>query len=92
MTGMILADFQIGTEFLSGTGHWRVTDVGTRTVIAIRLDKVEIGGVVDGVRQPVRTLTWLDAEAAGCFAGPPYIVAEMVFDENDIEECRPIEQ
>jgi antitoxin ParD1/3/4 len=39
LTGMKHADFQIGTEFLTATGRWRVTDVGTRTVIAIKLDE-----------------------------------------------------
>ena len=33
------ADFQIGMEFRTVTGHWRVTDIGTRTVIAIKLDQ-----------------------------------------------------
>ena len=32
--------FAIGDEFLTLTGRWRVTDVGTWTVIAIRVDRV----------------------------------------------------
>ena len=32
------SDFKIGTEFLTATGRWRCTDVGTRTIAAIRLD------------------------------------------------------
>lgn len=32
------SDFQIGLEFLTATGRWRCTDVGARTVAAIRLD------------------------------------------------------
>ena len=39
--GMQHADFQIGTEFLTATGRWRVTDIGTRTVIAIKLDQAD---------------------------------------------------
>lgn len=31
-------DFTIGTEFLTATGSWRCTDVGTRTIVAIKLD------------------------------------------------------
>ena len=38
LPGMKHADFRIGTEFLTATGRWRVTDVGTRTAIAIKLD------------------------------------------------------
>ncbi len=33
------SDFRIGTEFFTATGRWRCTDVGTRTVVAIKLDK-----------------------------------------------------
>jgi hypothetical protein len=40
-TGMEHADFQIGMEFLTATGRWRVTDIGTRTVIAIKLDQAD---------------------------------------------------
>ena len=32
------ADFRIGCEFLTGSGRWRCTDVGKRTISAIRLD------------------------------------------------------
>ena len=35
------ADFRIGMEFLTATGRWRVTDIGTRTVIAIKLDQTD---------------------------------------------------
>ena len=30
--------FKIGMEFMTGSGRWRCTDVGTRTIAAIRLD------------------------------------------------------
>jgi hypothetical protein len=32
------SDFQIGADFWSDGGHWRCTDIGTRTIAAIRLD------------------------------------------------------
>jgi hypothetical protein len=32
------ADFSIECEFMTETGRWRCTDVGTRTIAAIRLD------------------------------------------------------
>lgn len=36
---MKLSDFDIGTEFLTNTGqHWRCTDVGRRTILAIELE------------------------------------------------------
>ncbi|WP_238539600.1 hypothetical protein [Burkholderia sp. KJ006] len=34
---MNLADFQIGLEFVEGPFRWKCTDVGSRTVVAIRL-------------------------------------------------------
>ena len=35
------ADFQIGMEFFTATGRWRVTDIGTRTIVAIKLDQTD---------------------------------------------------
>ncbi len=32
------ADFSIGCEFWTETGRWRCTDVGSRTICAIKLD------------------------------------------------------
>lgn len=31
------ADFKLGATFWTGAGKWRVTDIGARTIIAIRL-------------------------------------------------------
>jgi hypothetical protein len=58
------SDFKIGIEFLTAVGRWRCTDVGARTVAAIRLD--------------------LDHDPCW-YNGPPYAVAERVFDEEAIE-------
>ena len=60
------SDFTIGTEFLTAAGRWRCTDVGTRTIAAIRLD--------------------LDHDPRW-YNGPPYAVAEHVFDEDGIAGC-----
>jgi hypothetical protein len=37
-TDMKHSDFKIGLEFLTATGRWRCTDVGQRTITAIKLD------------------------------------------------------
>ena len=66
---MRLEDFKIGYEFKTETGTWRCTDVGTRTIIAIKIS---------------------DHEDASWFSGPPYAVAETVFDEDDREICEPL--
>src|SRR3954465_5844385 len=60
--------FKIGMEFMACACRWRCTDVGTRTIAAIRLD--------------------LDHDP-NWYNGPPYAVAEMVFDEYGMEDCDP---
>jgi hypothetical protein len=69
---MIFAEFSIGCEFttMDGKHTWRCTDIGKRTIIAIRINTE--GGF------PIER-SWL--------RGPPYMVAEIAFDENDILEC-----
>lgn len=63
-------DFAIGREFETATGTWRCTDIGTRTIAAIK--------VSDHQDDP----SW--------FNGPPYAVAEIVFDEDDFGGCWPL--
>lgn len=60
-------DFRIGLEFVTAAGRWRCTDVGTRVVVAIPLDRTDPD--------------W--------HHGPPYAVAETVFDEHDLAGCAP---
>ncbi|WP_296530116.1 hypothetical protein [Rhodoferax sp.] len=70
------ADFFIGREFWTETGRWRCTDVGTRTICAISLERHQATTLhPDGVQTTGITddPTWLD--------GPPYALAEHVFDE-----------
>jgi hypothetical protein len=33
------SDFTIGCEFHTATGKWRCTDIGTRIIVAIKLDQ-----------------------------------------------------
>ena len=78
------ADFKIGGEFLCGGKRWRCTDIGKRTIVGIRVDEVEVGSNVPELRH---TLRRAEAEAEGWFRGPPYAVAESVFDENSQVDC-----
>ncbi len=80
------SEFNIGGDFCCGGRQWRCTDIGTRTIIAIRIDSVEVGSSMPERR---RSLSHAEAEAEGWFNGPPYAVAESVFNENDIEGCSP---
>lgn len=61
------SEFEIGIVFYTAVGKWRCTDIGSRTIIAVGLNRQ--GDV-----------SWYD--------GPPYAVAETVFDEDDLRGCR----
>ena len=74
-------EFTRGGDFWCGGRQWRCTDIGTRTVVAIRIDQVAVAG------SERRTLDAAQAEAEGWFNGPPYAVAETVFDEDALEAC-----
>ena len=76
--------FKIGETFRCGGQQWRRTDIGTRTIVAICLDRVEVGSPSPELR---RTLGRAEAEAEGWFNGPPYAVLEHVFDEGGIVGC-----
>lgn len=62
---MMKEEFTIDREFFTHTGKWRCTDVGTRVIVAVKLDQQDE--------------SW--------YNGPPYAVAEIVFDEYDMEAC-----
>lgn len=100
---MTLADFRIGTRFTLSGKRYRCTDVGTRVVVAIRLDGVrvsrsQVGGrgieaAADKFPGPVgeqTILTAAEAEADGWFVGPPFAVVEHVIDETDLSGCEPL--
>lgn len=89
---MNLTDFRIGCEFTTAEGsrRWRCTDIGTRTVAAIRIDEVEMATLEPGKPVATRIVPGAEAEAAGYFIGPPYKVAEHLFDEDDREVCEPV--
>ena len=80
------SELKIGETFWCGGRQWRCTDIGTRTIVAIRVDRVEVGSEMPERR---RILSRAEAEAEGWFNGPPYAVAESVFDEYDMEACSP---
>jgi hypothetical protein len=88
------ADFVIGRDFWTASGRWRCTDVGTRVIVAIHLAPQAVIAVLlddDGTVAETEThaLPEADAEAAGYFTGPPYGVAEHVFDEDAVIDCYP---
>jgi hypothetical protein len=78
------SDFTIGGTFWCGEQQWRCTSIGTRTIVAIRIDSVEVESTEPASR---RMLYHSGAAAEGRFNGPPYAVTEIVFDEYDQEAC-----
>lgn len=86
---MDLSEFAIGAEFTCSGSRWRCTDIGSRVVVAIRIDEAKISSSRRGEPVTQRTLSQAEAEAIGWFNGPPYGVVEHVFDEDDREACEP---
>ena len=78
---MKLSDFKIGENFTCSGKTYRCTDVGTRVVVGIPINWV--------VTNLGEDLSPEQAEADGWFNGPPYAVAEVVFDEDDLPACEP---
>lgn len=68
------SDFSIGTRFFTVVGLWVCTDIGTRTIAAIRVpeDTAEelMGASVE---------QWLQ--------GPPYALEERLFNEKEIQRA-----
>ena len=58
-------EFQIGHMFYTPAGEFLCTDIGTRVIVAIKLDQKDD--------------SW--------YNGPPYAVAEHVFDEYGMPGC-----
>jgi hypothetical protein len=83
---MLHSEFYIGLEFWCGDRQWRCTDTGTRVVVAIRIDEVTVV-VRHGNSSEEVILDHRLAENQGWFNGPPYAVAETVFDETSLEAC-----
>ncbi len=81
-------DFRIGTEFWTTIGTWCCTDVGTRTIVAIKLGPREIGSIQTGDGRDRHQIMVVEDDPSW-LNGPPYAVAETVFDEDDIEVCYP---
>ncbi len=80
---MKTGDFFIGLEFYTAAGKWRCTDIGTRVIVAIRIDQV-----TSSRHDPENgTTIEIISDDPSCFNGPPYAIAEYVFDEFDMGGC-----
>jgi len=80
------SDFQIGTEFFTGAGRWRCTDVGTRVITAISLEPRQMVRVQGGAHGDQTEERFVSNDPLD-LAGPPYMVAEHIFGEYDLDGC-----
>jgi hypothetical protein len=71
---------------------WRCTDIGTRTVVAIRIDHAEVVSVEvrRGKPGPEAQSVVNSREDRSWLNRPPYALAETVFDEYDLPAQRPV--
>jgi len=80
--------FSVGLEFWCGAKRWRCTDVGTRVIVAISLEPREMVQVeIDPGDKSKRIETRFISNDPRDLNGPPYGIAESVFDEYDLEGC-----
>jgi hypothetical protein len=80
------ADFHIGKEFYTGSGRWRCTDVGTRVIVAISQEPREVVRQSRDAKGVVTMETYVSNDPCDLI-GPPYKIAEYVFDEYDLGGC-----
>lgn len=78
------ADFQIGTEFFTAAGRWRCTDVGTRVIVAISLEPRETVRLWTDEKGERVQETFISDDPRDLIE-PPYSVAELVFDEYELD-------
>lgn len=82
---MKFSDFKLGKSFWTATGEWRVTDIGTRTVVAIPLVTKGVYHDSDTGKEETHILS--EAKDPDLWSGPPYAIAEEAFSEDDYEGC-----
>ncbi len=64
------ADFRIGAEFLTASGRWRCTDVGKRTIAAIRLNHDDDPTWYNGPPYAIVETVFDEYDIAGCEPAP----------------------
>jgi len=64
------SDFRIGCEFISGSGRWRCTDVGKRTIAAIRLNQDHDPWMYIGPQYKIAETIFDEYDIEGCERAP----------------------
>ena len=75
-------DFRIGNYFYMDRNKYLCTDIGKRTICAVRADYANITTSKNGKTKTKRCK--LTRKTIG---GPPYWLAELVINEYDMEVC-----
>jgi hypothetical protein len=63
-------DFHIGCEFLTASGRWRCTDIGKRTIAAIRLDHDDDPSWYNGPPYAAMEIVFDEYDFEGCEPAP----------------------
>jgi hypothetical protein len=72
------SDFEIGKSFWCGGRPWRCTDIGTRVILAIRLDHEDDPSWYNGPPYAVGENAFDEYDFEGCSAEPdPYLTDEI---------------
>jgi hypothetical protein len=72
------SDFKVGMDFLTAVGRWRCTDIGTRTIAAIRLDLDHDPAWYNGPPYAVVEYVFDEDGIEGCERAPQ----ERTFDDS----------
>ncbi len=75
---MKIEEFKIGDEFYSYTGLWRVTDIGTRVLVAIKLDHSDESSWCNGPPYALVETVWDEDSMEGIFTDKDLTVEELV--------------
>jgi hypothetical protein len=85
---MRIYEFRIGESFWLFDEEFRCTDIGTRTVLGIKLEGItQVFKHQDGREEVIGHLTKEEAITMGYYSGPPYGCIERYFDEADLPAC-----
>ena len=86
-------EFRIGIEFWCGGRRWRCTDIGSRVIVAILLEQIEIVRHSPSQDQVLpRKLEYLVTDDPSWLNGPPYAIVESVFDKYDLPGCSIVKE
>lgn len=99
---MNVSDFKIGLKFRCGRGAdkvWLCTDVGSRVIVGICISPAsQANDWFRSLPDQVQHRAWAKNEEKDGVAeidpswlhGPPYALAEHVFDEHDLVVCEVV--